>query len=81
MVWCSRGARARRRFETAHPEESYTFEARVREKLGDAAFARAAAEGAALGYEEALAEAQAWLEDPDTAINCSRRSDTSSDDR
>ena len=28
------------------------------------AFARATAEGAALGYEEALAEAQAWLEDP-----------------
>ena len=61
--------------------ESYTFEARVRAKLGAAAFARAGAKGAALGYEEALAEAQAWLENPDTAINCSRRSDTSSDDR
>ena len=27
-------------------------------------FARVAAEGATLGYEEALAEAQVWLEDP-----------------
>jgi len=49
--------------------ESYTFEARVREKLGAEAFARAAAEGAALGYEEALAEAQAWLEDPELWVH------------
>jgi hypothetical protein len=37
---------------------------RVRETLGAKEFARIAAEGAALGYEDALAEAQAWLEDP-----------------
>ena len=36
----------------------------VRETLGAQAFAHATAEGAALDYEEALAEAQAWLEDP-----------------
>ena len=45
--------------------ESYTFEVRLREKLGTVAFTQAAAEGAALGYEEALAEAQVWLEDPE----------------
>jgi tetratricopeptide (TPR) repeat protein len=36
---------------------------RVRETLGAKEFARIAAEGAAIGYEEAVAEAQVWLED------------------
>jgi non-specific serine/threonine protein kinase len=34
------------------------------EILGAQEFARVTSEGAALGYEETLAEAQAWLEDP-----------------
>jgi hypothetical protein len=38
--------------------------ARVQQTHGAEEFAQANAEGAALGYEEALAEAQAWLEDP-----------------
>jgi non-specific serine/threonine protein kinase len=44
--------------------ESSRFEERLREKMGAATFTRVAAEGGALGYEEALAEAQVWLEDP-----------------
>jgi tetratricopeptide (TPR) repeat protein len=44
-------------------ENHATIMVRVREKLGARQFAQAAAEGGALGYEEALIEAQAWLED------------------
>jgi predicted ATPase len=36
----------------------------ARETLGAPEFARVVSEGAALDYKEALAEAQAWLEDP-----------------
>jgi hypothetical protein len=42
-----------------------TITARGREILGAREYARVATEGAALGYEEALAEVQAWLEDPE----------------
>ena len=38
--------------------------ARVREALGTREFAQVAAEGELLDYEDALAEAQAWLENP-----------------
>jgi predicted ATPase len=41
-----------------------TIMARVRETLGAQEFERATTEGAVLDYEEALAEAQAWLDDP-----------------
>ena len=38
--------------------------ARVQETLGSQAFAQVIAEGQALDYEAALAEAQTWLKDP-----------------
>jgi tetratricopeptide (TPR) repeat protein len=61
-----------------HPERERAHAAimaRARDTLGAQEFARATDEGAALGYEEALAEAQAWLEEPQRWVhltNCSK---------
>jgi hypothetical protein len=54
------GSRMRSEEERAHA----MVMAQGREILGGQEFARVTGEGAALGYEETLAEAQAWLEDP-----------------